>query len=296
MTDRSVGIVGVGNMGLAMALRLRDLGREVHVRDIDPAREALAVAAGARMAATPAALAARCAVVIVVVVDAAQSEAVLFGSDGVAAARAAGSCVMLCATIAPASTEAIAARLAAAGIDAIDAPMSGGPGRARAGTMSLMVACADAVFERQRGVIEALADPVFRLGTKAGDGARAKLVNNLLAAINLAGAAEALALAERIGLDGSAMLDVIERSSGQSWIGGDRLRRALAGDLAPRAHTTLLAKDSRLALEMARAAGVEPVLGAPAAAVFAAAVERGYGALDDGALLEFFRAGERGNG
>ncbi len=289
MTDRSVGIVGVGNMGLAMALRLRDLGREVHVRDIDPAREALAVAAGARMAATPAALAARCAVVIVVVVDAAQSEAVLFGSDGVAAARAAGSCVMLCATIAPASTEAIAARLAAAGIDAIDAPMSGGPGRARAGTMSLMVACRDAVFDRHSALLTTLADPVFRLGERAGDGARTKLVNNLLAAINLVGAAEALALAERVGLDAARTLAVIERSSGQSWIGGDRMARALAGATAPLAHTTLLAKDSGLAVAMAAAAGVEPRLGALAAATFASAVAQGHGERDDSCLLELLR-------
>ena len=89
------------------------------------------------------------------------------------------------------------------------------------------------------------------------------------------------------------MLDVIERSSGQSWIASDRLRRALAGDLAPRAHTTLLAKDSGLALEMARAAGVEPELGARAAAAFAAAVARGYGALDDASMLDYFRAAER---
>ena len=155
-----------------------------------------------------------------------------------------------------------------------------------------MVACGDAVFERHAVCSRRFADPVFRLGTRAGDGARTKLVNNLLAAINLAGAAEALALAERVGLDRHAMLDIIERSSGQSWIGSDRLRRALVGDLAPRAHTTLLAKDSALALAMARAAGIEPELGARAAAAFAAAVARGHGALDDGAMLDYFRAAE----
>ncbi|HEY2561283.1 MAG TPA: NAD(P)-dependent oxidoreductase, partial [Caldimonas sp.] len=209
MRERSLGIVGVGNMGLAMALRLLELGAGVHVRDIDPAREALAVREGARAAAAPAELAARCDTVIVAVVDAAQTEAVLFGRDGAAASLRPGACVLLCPTIAPTSTEAIAARLAAMSIDAIDAPMSGGPARARAGTMSLMVACDDAVYERQRDLLEALADPVFRLGARPGDGARAKLVNNLLAAIHLAGAAEALALAERVGLDPARMLDVI---------------------------------------------------------------------------------------
>src|SRR6185295_3770678 len=277
MQERSVGVVGVGNMGLAIALRLRELGAEVHVRDIDPAREALAVDAGAQRAATPAELARRADAVIVVVVDAAQTEAVLFGDDGAAAAMRADGCVVLCPTIGPASTDAIAARLAAAGIDTIDAPMSGGPARARSGTMSLMVACGDRVFARWRGLLDSLADPVFRLGERVGDGARTKLVNNLLAAVNLVGAAEAIALAERIGLDPARTLDVIERSSGQSWIASDRMRRAIAGDLAPRAHTTLLAKDSALAVAMAAAAGAAPRLGDAAAATFAAAVAAGHG-------------------
>jgi len=289
MRAQAVGVVGVGNMGLAMALRLRDLGREVHVRDIDPAREVLAVDAGARIAATPAALAARCDAVVIAVVDAAQSEEVLFGADGAAASLRPGACVLLCPTIAPARAEAIAARLAKLLVDAIDAPMSGGPARARAGTMSLMVACADTAFERHRALLDALADPVFRIGERPGDGARAKLVNNLLAAVNLAGAAEAIALAERVGLDPARMLDVIERSSGQSWIASDRMRRAIAGDFAPRAHTTLLAKDSALAMEMASAAGVAPRLGGVAAATFAAAVEAGHGASDDASLLSFLR-------
>jgi 3-hydroxyisobutyrate dehydrogenase-like beta-hydroxyacid dehydrogenase len=293
MEKRPVGIVGVGNMGLAMTLRLRDLGFEVHVRDIDPAREALAVAAGALRATTPAELARRSEAVIVAVVDAAQSEDVVFGVDGAASAMAPGGCVVLCPTIAPTSTEAIASRLAASGLDAIDAPMSGGPARARSGTMSLMVACKDGVFARWQHLLEALAEPVLRIGERVGDGARTKLVNNLLAAVNLVGAAEAIALAERVGLDAARTLDVIERSSGQSWIASDRMRRAIAGDLAPRAHTTLLAKDSALAMAMAAAAGVAPRLGGGAAATFAAAVAAGHGSDDDASLLAFLRASER---
>jgi len=290
MEQRAVGVVGVGNMGLAMALRLRELGFEVHVRDIDPAREALAIDAGARRATTPAELARSVDVVIVAVVDAAQTDAVLFADDGAAVMMRAGGCVFLCPTIAPASTEAIASRLAAAAIDTIDAPMSGGPARARAGTMSLMVACADRVFARWRGLLESLADPVFRLGERVGDGARTKLVNNLLAAVNLVGAAEAIALAERVGLDPARTLDVLERSSGQSWIASDRMRRAIAGDLAPRAHTTLLAKDSALAIAMAAATGASPRLGDAAAATFAAAVAAGHGGDDDASVLAFLRA------
>ena len=283
-------MIGVGNMGLAMALRLRDLGRDVLVRDVDRGREALAADAGARAAASPADVAAASRVVIVAVVDAAQTAAVLFGEHGVAAGAARGACVVLCPTIAPESVESFAMRLDALGVDWIEAPMSGGPARARAGTMSLMVACRAAVFERHAALLASLAEPVFRLGERAGDGARTKLVNNLLAAVNLAGAAEALALAERVGLDAKRTLDVIERSSGQSWIGSDRMGRAVAGDFAPRAHTTLLAKDSALALAMARAAGATPRLGAAAAATFASAVAAGHGGADDASLLAFLRA------
>jgi L-threonate 2-dehydrogenase len=284
-----VGIVGAGNMGGAMAMRLLELGYDVGVRDIDRAREVETVRHGARTFATPAALAAAHCVVIVAVVDAAQCEAVLFGADGLASASTAGACVLLCPTIGPASVESLAARLAERGIDCIDAPMSGGPVRARDGSMSLMVACADAVYSAHEALIGALSSKVFRVGVRAGDGARTKLVNNLLAAINLAGAAEALALAERLGLDPARTLDVIEQSSGQSWIGSDRMRRAIAGDLAPRAHTTLLAKDTTLALGMAEEAGFDPALGRVAASRFEAACAAGFGALDDASLLDLLR-------
>ncbi|MFT3954098.1 MAG: NAD(P)-dependent oxidoreductase [Piscinibacter sp.] len=284
-----VAVVGIGNMGLAMALRLRDCGFDVQVRDIDPSREAMARDEGLGVHASPAAAASGAGCAIVAVVDAAQTEAVLFGADGIAAALPPGAAVLLCPTIAPHDTEALAARLVAQGLAPIDAPMSGGPARTRDGTMSLMVACADDTFEQQRAVIETLSNAVFRLGTRIGDGARTKLVNNLLAGINLAGAAEALALAERAGLDPSRTLDVIERSSGQSWIGSDRLRRAIAGDLAPRAHTTLLNKDTHLALAMAGRLDMSTPVGAQAAALFARACDSGFAAFDDASLFELLR-------
>lgn len=289
ITAVPVGIVGIGNMGWGMAARLHGAGVAVAVRDVDPAREALAAAAGIATLPSPAALAGRGGLLIVAVVDAAQTEAVLFGADGAAAAMARGATVMLCPTIAPADTERFATRLASSGIDTIDAPMSGGPARARDGSMSLMVACADPVYEANRALLETLGRRLFRIGTRLGDGARTKLVNNLLAGINLAGAAEAMALAERLGLDLSRTLDVIEQSSGQSWIGSDRMRRAIAGDYAPRAHVTLLQKDTGLALQVGRAAGFEGSLGPVAHAAFDRAAAAGHAELDDAALLRLFR-------
>ena len=287
-----VAVVGVGNMGGAMVARLCELGWSVAVCDIDPVRQQQALEAGACLADTPE-TAARAlvadGVLIVCVVDAAQSHDVLFGAGGAAASLHSGQAVMLCPTIAPQDTEALAGALQALGLDCIDAPMSGGPVRARDGRMSLIVAAPDGVLERHAPLLSALSTKVFRISERLGDGARTKLVNNLLAGINLVGAAEVLALAEHLGLDLSTTLDVIEQSSGQSWIGSDRMRRAIAGDLAPRAHVTLLEKDTRLAVQAARAAGFAGPLGERAAGVFEQAHAAGMADLDDAALLQLLR-------
>jgi L-threonate 2-dehydrogenase len=293
---QTIGIVGVGNMGLAMAERLLQAGHPVVVRDLLPEREALAVAQGATVAEHAAALAARCDVVLVVVVDGAQVREVLFGAHGVLQASRLPATVLLCPTIAPHDTEAAAQGLAAAGIACLDAPMSGGPVRARDGSMSLMLAGDPAVLARHDGLLATLAAYRLVVGTRVGDGARTKLVNNLLAAINLAGVAQALALAQQLGLDAARTLAVIECASGQSWIGSDRMRRALDGDTRPQAHLRLLAKDSALAMAMAAAAGVAPTLGAAAAQVFRQACEDGLADADDSALLAWSRPGNGATG
>jgi len=279
-----VGLVGVGSMGLGLAQRLLDCGHALGVRDLVAEREHAARAHGATVCADAAAAAQGRDLLIVAVVDALQTEQVLFGERGAVHGLAPGSTVLLCPTLAPQTVEDCAARLEERGIACIDAPMSGGPARARDGSMSLMVACADAVFERWQPLLRELSSRLFRIGTVPGDGARTKLVNNLLAAINLAGAAEALALATQLGLDPAATLSVIEASSGQSWIGSDRLRRALSADPGVHAHMSLLAKDSRLALAMAAGAGLRPRLGESAAALFAQACAAGLTDQDDAAL------------
>jgi putative dehydrogenase len=292
MTRTPVGVIGAGNMGGAMVERLCEAGWALTVCDIDPARQRQATAAGASVVGAPVQATQALGpghALIVVVVDAAQVRQVLWGPAGAAQALQPGQTVLLCPTISPDDVEAIAADLARQGVDCIDAPLSGGPVRARDGRMSLMVAAPEPVLVRQTALLSALSDHVMRISERVGDGARTKLVNNLLAGINLVGAAEALAMAERMGLDVTTTLDVIERSSGQSWIGSDRMRRAVAGDFEPRAHVTLLEKDTRLAVAAAAAAGFEGPLGARAARVFAQAHEAGMADLDDGALLELLR-------
>ena len=285
---QSAGIIGVGNMGGGMARRLLGLGWNVHVRDIDDNKTAALHALGATVQDTPAALTAAVDRLIVCVIDTPQVEAVLFGPQGVSQTLRKGQTVMLCPTLSPEDVESFGQRLMALGAHVIDAPMSGGPQRAAEGTMSLMVAAPPAVFQANQDWLDALSGLVFNVSERVGDGARTKLANNMLAGINLVGAAQVLAMAQRMGLDLSKTLDVMERSSGQSWISSDRLRRALVNDYAPRAHVTLLEKDTRLAVEAGDAVGFTPELGRLASAVFAQAHAAGLAEEDDASVFKLY--------
>jgi L-threonate 2-dehydrogenase len=282
----SVAIIGVGNMGGGMARCLLDKGYSVFVVDVDSAKTQALVPLGAIVLDGPASIPDTCSVAIVCVVDSLQIESVL---PLIKVPLHYSRCVMLCPTIAPEDTERFAANLIQRGLQPIDAPMSGGPQRAAEGTMSLMVACTDAVYDQHQTLLNDLSNQVFRISQRVGDGARMKLCNNLLAGINLAGAAEVMALADRIGLDTNKALAVMQSSSAQSWIGQDRMHRALQGDFAPRAHMTLLAKDTKLALTMAAKAHVDCLVGTPAAQAFVDAASGGYADLDDAALLSFMK-------
>lgn len=279
-------------MGFAMLQRLQALGWPLLVHDLDPERCAAAQALGVALARNAAEIARRCRQTFVVVVDAAQTAEVLWGEHGMHHGVQAGDVVWLCPTLGPQDVVQAAERLGATGVTLIDAPMSGGPLRAQQGQMSLMLAGPASVLHANEALLEGLARQRFVIGTQPGDAARTKLLNNLLAAIHLAGASEILALAQQWGLDARKTLAVMEASSGQSWIASDRLHRALDNDFAPRAHTTLLAKDSRLALQACALAGtVTPALGELAAARFAQACAQGLGHLDDASL--FLQAGGR---
>jgi 3-hydroxyisobutyrate dehydrogenase-like beta-hydroxyacid dehydrogenase len=288
-----VGIIGVGNMGGGMAKRLLSQGWAVYVCDIDPHKTKALQTLGATVHATPNALAQQVRTVIVCVVNAQDVQHVLSGttdtSHGLLSALQAHHTVMLCPTLSPEDVERTAAQLMALQVPTIDAPMSGGPLRAEQGTMSLMVACEDAVFVAHEDLLNTLSNQVFRISQRVGDGARTKLVNNLLAGINLVGAAEVMALAERLGLSLPTTLSVIAQSSGQSWIGSDRMQRALQNDWAPRAHMSLLTKDTALAQQAAHSVGFQGVLGQQAAQAFADASAAGLADLDDAAMLQWLR-------
>ena len=290
MTGARVGVIGVGAMGMGIAKTLLSKGFPVVVRDLVAERESDAVAAGAQRGATPAEVASQVDVLITVVVDAAQTRDVLLASDGAIAKARPSVAVMMCSTIAPGDAEEMAAGLVKRGITMLDAPISGGPARAHAGTLSMMAAGPDSAFDRCRPVIEAISTKCFRIGARPGDGSRMKVVNNMLAAANLAAGCEAMALAAKLGLDLRQAADVVAASSGGSWIFSDRMPRALAGDYAPRAAARVLLKDVGLFVDAARSLGLTAPMAEQAQEVFRDTVARGYAEEDDAAVLKRYAA------
>ena len=277
MSPTRVGVIGVGAMGMGVAKALLAKGFAVSVRDIVAAREAEAMAAGARR------LESTVDVLISLVVDAAQTRAVV--------AQVLGSVpgvpvFMMCSTIAPRDAEEIAAHLAEGGIGMLDAPISGGPARAHSGTLSMMAAGSDAAFERCRPVIDAIAAKCFRMGVKPGDGSRMKVVNNMLAASNIAAGCEAMALAAKLGIDLKQALAVVNASSGASWMFADRMPRALAGNYAPAAAARVLLKDVGLFVDVAHSFGFAAPMAEQAQAVFRDTCEHGLAEEDDAAVLK----------
>ena len=291
--NTQTGIVGVGNMGGGMAKRLLSLGWPVVVHDLDANKLSELNALGAQISANAAAVAQAADTVIVCVIDAAQIQQVFDGPQGLLAGLKAGQTVIMCPTIAPSDTEHFAQQLQAIGVLMVDAPMSGGPIRAGNGTMSLMLAAPEDVLAAQDALLQALSNQCVLISHRVGDGARVKLVNNLLAGINLVGACEAMVLAEKMGLSQDTALSLIERSSGQSWIATDRLRRVFANDTSIGSHMRLLAKDTRLAMASAGQVGFSGWLGADAAKAFAMACEQGMTDLDDSQMLAFIRQAKK---
>jgi len=281
-----IGFIGIGNMGFAMMARLLSQAWPVFAHDIDPIRIQNAVALGAHQSPTPANIAFHCRISFIVVVDGAQVTQVLSGPHGLLNQSKPGDVVFLCPTLGPLDVEKAAELAKAKGVFLIDSPMSGGPVRAREGQMSLMLSGDLAEITKLEALLNAITTHRFVIGSKPGDAAKTKLANNLLAAIHLAGASEVLAMAQAWGLDAQTTLQVMQSSSGQSWIGQDRMQRALANDFAPRAHTSLLAKDTRLAVEACQHLEVAvPELGLLASQQFAKACELGFTNQDDASLF-----------
>ena len=201
MSKPSVGVVGLGSMGGGVAKSLLRADFPVRVCDVRPAVVQSFVDSGAIGCATPAELGAACDVVIVLVVNAEQVDAVLFGENGAAPAMRSGSVLVMSVTVAPDYAVRLAARLAERGILMIDGPVSGGAAKAATGEMTVMGSGPPEAFAKCEGVLSAIAQKVYRLGDAPGTGSKVKMVNQLLAGVHIAAAAEAMALGIKAGAD-----------------------------------------------------------------------------------------------
>lgn len=284
----NIGVIGLGAMGSGMAKSLRRAGHTVHVCDARPGAAEAFAQEGGLACATPADVGRACPVVVCVVVNAAQTEAVLFGPDGAAAAMAAGSVFVMCSTVDPNWSIALEARLEALGLLYIDAPISGGAAKAASGEMTMMTAGKPAAYARCEGLLEAMAAKVYRLGDRAGNGSKVKIINQLLAGVHIAAAAEAMALGLREGVDAAALYEVITHSAGNSWMFENRMAHVLKADYTPLSAVDIFVKDLGLVLDTARASKFPLPLASTAHQMFMQASTAGYAREDDSAVIKIF--------
>ncbi|WP_338880197.1 L-threonate dehydrogenase [Achromobacter veterisilvae] len=287
-SPRRVGVIGLGAMGAGIAQSLRRAGHEVHAYDIRPGAAAAFAAEGGAACASLADMAAACGIVISVVVNAQQTEAVLYGEGGIAAAMRPGSVFVMCSTVDPNWSIAQEARLQEQGILYLDAPISGGAARAASGEMTMMTAGRPAAYEACDGVLESMAGKVYRLGDRAGAGSKVKIINQLLAGVHIAAAAEAMALGLREGVDADALYEVITHSAGNSWMFENRMPHVLAGDYTPLSAVDIFVKDLGLVLDTARHARFPLPLASTAHQMFMQASAAGHGREDDSAVIKIF--------
>jgi 3-hydroxyisobutyrate dehydrogenase len=288
IAGRRVGVIGLGAMGSGMAGSLRRAGADVHVCDVRDGVAAAFAKSGGTACASVADLAMRSEVVVSVVVNAAQTEAVLFGDGAAAAAMRPGSVFVMCSTVDPNVSIDFERRVEARGLRYVDAPISGGAAKAASGEMTVMGAARDAAWNAAAPFLHAMAARVYRLGDRAGNGSKVKIINQLLAGVHIAAAAEAMALGLREGVDPAQLYDVITHSAGNSWMFENRMAHVLAGDYTPLSAVDIFVKDLGLVLDTARATKFPLPLASTAHQMFMQASSAGFAGEDDAAVIKIF--------
>jgi 3-hydroxyisobutyrate dehydrogenase len=284
---RRAAVVGLGSMGMGIAHSLRRAGFDVVGCDVNRASVERFVQEGGRGAPDPAS-AANVDVVICVVVNAAQTEAVLFGENGAASRMPEGAVFISSTTMDPAACRRLATRLEAGGRLYLDAPISGGAARAADGTLTVLASGAPAAFAKARPALEAMAATVHELGSDVGIGSAFKMVNQLLAGVHIAAAGEAIAFAAKQGLDLRKVYEVITGSAGNSWMFENRIPHVLDGDYAPRSAVDIFVKDLGIVQDMAREFRYPVPLAAAAMQVFLMASAAGMGRDDDASVARIY--------
>ena len=281
-------VIGLGSMGSGMAGSLLRAGFSVAACDVNPEAVARLRDAGGIAAANPAEAAQGADVVVSVVVNAAQTEAVLFGENGAAAAMPEGAVFVSSATMDPAVARTLAARLEANGRHYLDAPMSGGAARAADGGLTFLASGSPAAFAKARPALDAMAGTLYELGDEAGQGAAFKMINQLLAGVHIAAACEAMSFAAKQGLDLARVYEVITKSAGNSWMFENRVPHILDADYAPKSAVDIFVKDLGIVQDMARAEKYPVPVAAAALQMFLMASGAGMGRDDDASVARLY--------
>jgi putative dehydrogenase len=283
-----VAVIGLGSMGFGMASSLRRAGLDVSGCDIDRAVVERFAAEGGRGAASPAKAAEGADIVVSVVVTAAQTEAILFGPDGVADAMPEGGVFISSATMDPQAARDLAGRLKAKGRLYLDAPISGGAQRAAEGALTILASGSPAAFAKARPALDAMAAKLYELGDEPGQGAAFKMINQLLAGVHIAAACEAIAFAAKQGLDIGKVYEVITASAGNSWMFENRIPHVLAGDYTPRSAVDIFVKDLGIIQDMARSQKFPVPVAAAALQMFLMTSGSGMGRDDDASVARLY--------
>ena len=284
---QKIGIIGLGSMGYGMARNLIKAGHQVWGHDINPDAVARLVANGAQAGALLDHAEALDALVVVVL-NAAQTEAVLFGPEGVAAALQQNTVILSCATIPPAFAAEMEARAESAGLLYLDAPISGGAIKAASGELTIMASGRKAAFEAAKPALDAISAKVFEMGDRAGAGSAMKATNQMLAGIHIASMAEAITFALAQGISPERFLEVVSQSAGTSWMLENRAPHIIEGDYTPRSTINIWPKDLGIVMDIAQNSGFSAPITEAALALFKEAAAQGLGAEDDAALAKLY--------
>jgi 3-hydroxyisobutyrate dehydrogenase len=283
-----VAVIGLGSMGFGMATSLKRAGFEVTGCDVAADSVARFVAGGGRGAGTPAEAASGADIVVSVVVNAAQTEAILFGPNGVAETLPTDAVFISSATMDPDVARRLAKQLEATGRHYLDAPISGGAQRAAQGELTILASGSAAAFARARPALDAMAAKLYELGDAAGQGAAFKMVNQLLAGVHIAAASEAITFAARQGLDIRKVYEVITASAGNSWMFENRIPHVLDGDYTPRSAVEIFVKDLGIIQDMARSSKFPVPVAAAALQMFLMTAAAGMGRDDDASVARLY--------
>ncbi|WP_353471402.1 NAD(P)-dependent oxidoreductase [Salipiger sp. H15] len=280
-------VIGLGSMGMGMAQSLLRAGHVVHGLDISTERMEAFRAEGGAAGGLAEALGAS-AILVCVVLNAAQTREVLFGESGAAAHLPEGAAIISCATIAPSQAREFADMASSQGLRYLDAPISGGAVKAAQGQLSIMASGTPEAFAAAAPALDAMAATVHRLGDEAGAGSAMKAVNQLLAGVHIAAMGEAMALGISQGLDPARIVEVISASAGTSWMFENRGPHVVDGDYTPRSAVNIWPKDLGIVGGIAGEAELPVPMTEAALAQFKSAAEAGDGLIDDAAVIKVY--------